>query len=61
MSNTELNEHKKRTVLTKTFKGDESKLIQTYNMRSKVADIAADEPVYIYASQRNNFYEKQMR
>jgi hypothetical protein len=30
-------------------------------MRSKQADIPADEPIYIYASQKNNWYEKQMR
>lgn len=30
-------------------------------MRGKKADIPANEPVYIYAGQKLNFYEKQMR
>lgn len=50
----------KRLVMTKTFTKDEGKLIQTYQMRGKVADIPSDEPVYIYAGQKNNWYEQRL-
>lgn len=30
-------------------------------MKLKRADIPANQPVYIYSSQKNNWYDKQMR
>ena len=51
----------KKNVLTKTFKKDETKLLQTYKLHLKKSEIPDNEPVYIYAGQKNNWYEKQMR
>lgn len=36
-------------------------MIKTYDMKLQKADIAPNEQVYIYAGQKNNWYEKQMR
>lgn len=51
----------KKDVQTKTFMKDEAKLIKTYDMRLPKAEVDPNEPVYIYAGQKNNWYEKQMR
>lgn len=51
----------KRLIQTKTFNKDDAKLIKTFDMRLKKAEVPANEPVYIYAGQKNNWYEKQMR
>jgi len=56
-----MNETKKRTVMSKTFTKDADKLMDTYQMRGKATNIPQNEQVYIYAGQKNNFYEKQMR
>ena len=48
-------------VETKTFMKDEAKFTKTYDMRLRKTDIPLNEPVYIYAGQKNNWYEKQMR
>lgn len=51
----------RKSVPSKTFMKDDSKLIQTYNMKLKASDIPQNQPVFIYAGQKNNWYEKQMR
>lgn len=40
---------------------DDAKMIKTYDMRLRKAEIPPNQPVYIYAGQKNNWYEKQMR
>ena len=51
----------RKNINTKTFMKDEGKMIKTYDMRLKKAEIDPNQPVYIYAGQRNNWYQKQMR
>jgi hypothetical protein len=46
--------------MTKTFTQDQGKLVKTYQMRGKSANISQEEPIYIYGGQKNNFYEKQL-
>lgn len=40
---------------------DDAKMTKTYDMRLRKAEIPPNEPVYIYAGQKNNWYERQMR
>lgn len=56
-----VNTFTKKLVETKTFMKDDAKMIKTYDMRLRKAEIPANEPVYIYGGQKNNWYEKQMR
>jgi hypothetical protein len=51
----------RRTVMTKTFTRDSGKLIASYQMRGRPAEIPEGEAVYIYAGQNNNFYERKLR
>lgn len=46
----------KKMINTKTFMKDEAKLIKSYDMRLKKAEVDPNEPVYIYAGQKNNWY-----
>jgi hypothetical protein len=46
--------------MTKTFTKDAGKSVAAYQMRGRPAEIG-DEPVYIYAGQSNNFYERKLR
>ena len=50
----------RRNVMTKTFTKDAGKTVTQYQMRGRPSDVG-DEPVYIYAGQNNNFYEKKLR
>jgi hypothetical protein len=47
--------------MTKTFTKDAGKMIATYQMRGKPVDIPQNESVFVYAGQKNNFYDKQLR
>jgi hypothetical protein len=47
--------------MTKTFTKDAGKMIASYQMRGKPADIPEGELAYTYAGQKNNFYDKQLR
>ena len=46
----------KKMVETKTFMKDDAKLTKTYDMRLRKTEIQPNEPVYIYAGQKNNWY-----
>ena len=50
----------KKLVQTKTFGRDKQKSIETFNKKLQKADVPPQEPVYMYAGQKNNWYEKQM-
>ncbi len=47
--------------MTKTFTKDHFGDTETYKMRGQRAEIAQNEPVYIYGGQKLNYYDKQMK
>lgn len=51
----------KRPEMTKTFTKDAGKNQATYQMRGKSSDLGLNDRVYVYAGQKNNFYDQQMR
>lgn len=51
----------KKFVQTKVFNKDDGKIKKNYDMKLKKSQIDQNQPVYIYAGQKNNWYEKQMK
>jgi hypothetical protein len=47
--------------MTKTFTKDTGKMIAIYQMRGKQVDIPENESVFVYAGQKNNYYDKQLK